>query len=57
VDDISAGDQQAHQAIGGQHQALINLKQAQLAGLNIWGWGGGTGLGGGVLAQAALVAL
>jgi hypothetical protein len=35
VDDVSGCDQQAHQAVGGQHQALIYLKQTQLTWLNI----------------------
>lgn len=35
VDDVTAGDQQAHQAVGGQHKALITVQKAQLAGLNI----------------------
>jgi len=36
VDDIAARHQQADQAVGGQHQSLINIQQAELTRLNIW---------------------
>lgn len=35
VNDISAGYQQANQAVCGQHQTLISVKQTQLTRLNI----------------------
>ena len=35
VDDIRGGDQEADQRVGGEHQALIHLQNAQLAGLNV----------------------